>query len=566
MTSIYAREATAALPRLLSMLDRESIQPSFGSFDRDHWAWKFRDFPLTMLQYGLVPLASAWAGALPGHSAQRNERLLDWIIGAIDQTLSRQHACGAFDSVAPNTFDHGVTLAIAFVLDEAARLLGAALPASAALRVETALVRAADFALDSREGYAFISNHQALFALAYHGLFVRFDRAPLAEARDRALAGILSHQSRDGWYEEYGGPDPGYETLGLFYLSLLWERANPPGLLASLERSIEFLSHCILPDGSVGGAYGSRQTCHFFPGGLERLADVLPGAAAIAEFVRDRFESNNVVTLRNVDAENLPTLLHAYLDAAGSLARAEPRGEVPPLPCETLRGRRDFPASGITLMATDRYHALAHGARGGLLRVFDRRTGCLAYEDAGYVIQIGDQKWASQRAGSGNVTESSKGNVLCCRKRFFQYRPLLPTPFRMGVLRTLNLTLFRSRRLGAWIRDRLIQRLTFGGKPGAWELLRTIEFEPDEIRIHDRLARDSGHAPDRIELARSLGPVHMGSARYFHLSDLAETPLPDATGLREALTRSPTAILQFTLRFGLEAKVQLTSESEDSLE
>ncbi|MFQ5698646.1 MAG: hypothetical protein ACE5IL_10225 [Myxococcota bacterium] len=566
MTSIYASEAAAALPRLLSMLDRERHQPSFGSFDRDHWAWKFRDFPLTMLQYGLVPLAAVWAGALPGHAARHNDRLRDWIVGAIDQTLSRQHACGAFDSVAPNTFDHGVTLAMTFILDETARLLSDALPAPVGLRVERALARAADFALDSHEGYAFISNHRALFALAYHALFERFDRASFAEARDRALAGILAHQSPDGWYEEYGGPDPGYETLGLFYLSLLWERANPPGLLASLERSIEFLAHCVQPDGSVGGAWGSRQTRHFFPAGLERLAGALPRAGAIAHFVRDRLGSNAVVTLRSVDAENLPTLLHAYLDAAEHTPRGEPQGEIPSLPCQSLRGRRDFPASGITLTATDRYYALAHGARGGLLRVFERTTGRLCYEDAGYVIRTRGRSWVSQLAGLGSVCETSKGNVVRCRKRFFRYRPLLPTPLRMGLLRALNLTVFRSRRVGAWIRDRLVQRLVSGGRPGAFELLRTIEFHSDRIRVHDRLVRESRAAPDTVDLVRSLGPLHMGSARYFHASDLASTPLPQATGLREALARARTGTLDFTLRFGPQPGVQLLSDTGDLLQ
>ena len=53
----YRRLILEAVPRLLSQFDRESLSPTRGSFDRDHWSWKFRDFPVILLQAGLIPLA-----------------------------------------------------------------------------------------------------------------------------------------------------------------------------------------------------------------------------------------------------------------------------------------------------------------------------------------------------------------------------------------------------------------------------------------------------------------------------------------------------------------------------
>jgi len=58
---------------------------------------------------------------------------------------------------------------------------------------------------------------------------------------------IYDHQSREGWYEEYGGADPGYQTLCTFYLARLWQytgdgvcdlpRASYPKSIANIKKA-----------------------------------------------------------------------------------------------------------------------------------------------------------------------------------------------------------------------------------------------------------------------------------------------------------------------------------------
>jgi GNAT superfamily N-acetyltransferase len=57
---LYLSEVVQAAPRLWSALDRENGSPTYGSFYREHWGWKFRDFPITMLQIAHYPLAQLW--------------------------------------------------------------------------------------------------------------------------------------------------------------------------------------------------------------------------------------------------------------------------------------------------------------------------------------------------------------------------------------------------------------------------------------------------------------------------------------------------------------------------
>src|SRR5207253_7327847 len=75
---------------------------------------------------------------------------------------------------------------------------------------------------------------------------------------------ILAAQSREGWYEEYGGADPGYQTHATLYLARIWQQTRDVALLDSLRRSLAFLKHFIHPNGTLGGEHASRNTEFYF--------------------------------------------------------------------------------------------------------------------------------------------------------------------------------------------------------------------------------------------------------------------------------------------------------------
>src|SRR4030095_15108697 len=215
-----------------------------------------------------------------------NPQCLGWIEAAIESTIGRQHQNGSFDSVAPYTQDHGVTLAIAYALTETLRLMGDHVSAGLRESVEKTVKRSCDFALRSSEDYAFITNHQALFALALFNAHELLDETEYRRRAEDIVELILTRQSPDGWYLEYEGPDPGYESLGIFYLAQCWKLTGSSRLLNSLRRSVEFFAHCVHPDGSVGGVYGRRHTSLYYPGGFEILASQIPLAASVAYLMR----------------------------------------------------------------------------------------------------------------------------------------------------------------------------------------------------------------------------------------------------------------------------------------
>lgn len=560
VVAFYSTAALREAPRLLSLLDREPHSPTYGSFDREHWGWKFRDFPLGMQQTAVYPLALLWQHPFTDNPYHQNGRLLEWIFAAIQQTLDRQHENGAFDAFAPNEQDPGPTLGVLHGLLEAWRLVGAKASPQLTARFHSAARRACDFAMrrEETELHAFVSNHWALFAVALLDAAELLGAERYRRRSDQLIARIIREQSSDGWYNEYGGPDPGYESLGIFHLAVYWQRTGAPELLQSLRRSIEFYSHCVHPDGSVGGCYGSRHTALYFPGGFEILAGEIPEAAAVAAFLRKRLHRGNVLTPAVSDAENLPSQCYSYLEAALAAQRQADPATLP-LPCESLDGTRHFKDSGLTFAARDAYYAVVHGKRGGLCRVFDKRTGKLAYEDSGYVIRSAGKLWASQLAGLGAADEATAAGEVACAAQFAQVRPLVPTPARFLLLRLLNLTLFRSPALGEWLRRQIVARLILSRRPGPFALRRRIAFQQKAVAFHDLLEATAPAEVEAVELPRRFAGIHMGSAKYFHPAELEAIQQAPVADLARVLHGQRRAENRFRIELGENEKTELVA-------
>ena len=165
--------------------------------------------------------------------------------------------------------------------------------------------------------------------VALYGIFRLTGEARFERRCWHFVQRIYDHQSAEGWYEEYGGADPGYQTHGTFYLAWLWHHTRDAMLQASLERSVVFLKHFIHPNGTLGGEYGSRNTEFYFPACFEILAAAIPDAARIAHFMRPWVTAHTMACLWTMDLYNMFPMLNNYLLATDYAApRCSTRGSV----------------------------------------------------------------------------------------------------------------------------------------------------------------------------------------------------------------------------------------------
>lgn len=510
-------------PRVLGMLDREPLSPTRGCMDRTYWAWKFTDFPGARFQEGLFFLSFLVQTPLPHNPYYASGRLLSWIGGGFEYWCHIQRRRGDFDEAYPYEGSLAATAFTSFYLAEAFERVGEQLPAATASEVKRSLVRAGSWLLRHDEAHGFLSNHLAAAAAALLHAY-RISGEARFERRFRFfLEKVLDRQSREGWYEEYGGADPGYQTHGSLYLARIWQLTGDAALLASLDRSVAFLAHFVHPDGSLGGEYASRNTQTYYPAAFEMLADQSAAAAWIATTLRSSVSSLAAAGLGSVDRYNLFPLLNNYVFAELGLQACRDSALTPagPSPEPALLY---FADAGIVKVRRERYDLVLGLRKGGVLRIFDRRSRRLVYADAGYIGRRRGKLVSSQWEDPQREVQVGPEEARVTG-RFHQVpRPVMRPGLFLG-FRLFSLTLGRVPAFAAWLKKTLVRALITRQRELEVSFARRVCFADEQVEVEDRIEALSDSL-DELVHAERFTTIHMGSSRYFVPHELSDTGHP----------------------------------------
>ena len=510
-TDALGTQITRAIRRLMSEQDRDPYSPTYGCFDRRYWGWKLADMPDASLQRSLQALAAALRDSSSG--CRRDARLHESLAAGLRYAAAIQRRDGSFDQAFPYERSVSVTafLLHAFVdvlLDVDETMLDRATQSC----VEHAAHRAAGFLCSYPERHADIANHQAAAALALAMAGERFGMPRYTASAARCLDRVLSRQSPEGWFVEYNGADPGYQTLCLYYLALLRERYPSMVPADALGRSLDFVSCCIHPDGTFGGEYGSRRTSVFYPGGIALLQRAFPLAIAIMRVMTASIAAEQTTTLTDIDVGNLAPLLCNYQLAIRSGVVPAANGESARLPCETV-GSRDLPGAGIFVRSTAGYFAILGASNGGVLKVFDKNTARAIWDDGGYVGKAGSRMLSTQATDRGRHVVIH-GETIELEAPFYETSPPAPTPWTFAVLRVASLTIMRLAIIGEAVKRMLVRLLITGKHRHPAQVRRRVTFGTQAVSFEDEIVTSGEHF-DWLSCGRKFVAIHMASAKYF---------------------------------------------------
>jgi hypothetical protein len=507
--------AETACRHLLSEQDRDQFSPTYGCFDRRFWAWKLVDFPEATFQRNVYPLA--WY-LKNGPNEQMKKVLIGSVTAGLEFAGKIQHKNGSFDQAFPNEFSFGATAFLLHPMLEAFNSIAEFLSEQEQGKSQQVLYRAAGFLSAYNETHGHIANHLAGAVLSLYSAADMFAEPRFASRADLIVEKILSRQSTEGWFVEYEGADPGYQTLCMYYLAQVY-RLRPTGRLKhALERSVDFLAHFIHPDGTFGGEYGSRRTAIYYPGGMALLADEFPLAAAMTRFMVRSVAEKETITLSDVDMGNLAPLLSNY---ALALQAAPVAGGDAVLPCEQETVCRDFPEAGLYVRGTGRYYAIEGVSNGGVLKVFDKKARKPLWNDAGYAGQDSKGQWVTtQMTVLGNHAEVEGDSVILDVPFYFMRREL-PTPWRFVLLRVLNLTMMLNVALGNLVKSILANMLIVGKDKTSMRLKRVVRFSDEFVYLTDTIRSKPSIKLNRLSYGMPFVSIHMASAKYFEHGDNA---------------------------------------------
>ena len=377
-----------------------------------------------------------------------------------------------------------------------------------------------NYIIRNDETHGLISNHlsTAVAALIRWDEMTEGDNLALSKA-ELLLERILQSQSSEGWFMEYEGADPGYQSLCTHYLADVHLIRKDLCLLEPLTSSIRFLWHFANPDGSFGGHYGSRSTRFYYPSGILALANEIPEAGALSVFLSDSIAAQKVVSLTSIDEPNLTPMFNSYcwatvLAQESAIKQTEQiRDYIVPCNSEKIF-RKNFPQAGIVLdRGTDHYTVINYKKGGVIQHYLNAKQNLI---DTGIVIKSSREKFGSSQHYDVRAEIEFKNSIITIKSQIAEMPKRLPTPFQFLILRILCLSLFRFSGIRELIKRALVKFLIT--RPRLWPIWnrRKIELGRD-LRIDDEYILPPGYAA--IPELKVFVPIHMASQGYWQMQD-----------------------------------------------
>jgi hypothetical protein len=488
------------LPRLLTQVCRDPNSPAYGSFDRNWWHYKIRDFSSVILQQGGYALAVA--SALP--EFVRDQRALTALAaGACRFWNTRAEKLRAFEEYYP--WEEGYpplafsTLAVSKLVAEGVVPLGDVLPG---------LTKAARQLQGRFEAQA--TNQQVAGTAALSGI-----RKVAPELVDESVfrdlcSRTLSCQQEEGWFMEYGGPDLGYLAVTMDCLWDIFDTTGDERFRESARRALHFIARFSSLPRSGAGLHNARNTDYIVPYGIARFLGDL----------RERGTAAHVLQAFFADASSPEHFLAAVDDRyychyiGHSLFRALPLIRA----WEAAGGAKTGGPSESYLLKGCGYYfhrgvggtcdALVSGRKGGIATFWLQGH---EVSDFGWVVRTEKADWVSHW-WSDDWRLEPLGQGLRVEGRLTPHIENESTPFRHMVLRGVSL-LFGRRIIGL-----LKEKMIFKEKRSVdYRFSRDVEWLDNGVRITDVI-----HVPPlgRVTRAPRSSKRHVASADSFHPQDL----------------------------------------------
>jgi hypothetical protein len=460
-----AARALAEIPRILTLQDRVPVSPTYGCFDRQYWHYRIIDFPSGMAQKHVLPLALVWALDLPGNRYRGQAEIRAAVEAGIRYAARSAHADGSCDDYYPYERASGAAAFSLLACLDAANIIGLGEDAEI-----YAFFRLRAGWLASHEESGRLSNHEALICACLARLAERFG-GEWEGLLQRRLARLLSWQSNEGWFDEYGGSDPGYLTLTVAQLADLDRRRPELGLRPAIEAAVRFLHTMLHPDGTLGGEYTSRATVNYFPHGLEIAGTWLPLALAINDRALPRFGDAAVS-----DDRLFGHHLTSWLLTCRELRQERPGSA--PLPSERIA----YPEARLLVDVRGDRRLYLGWSKGGAFRLFQGERLLLA--DTGPTFALAGGRVAVTHLESENQVELGEDHSRIAGTMAWAKSARL-TPAKSVVLRAIMLTLGRF--FPDLVRRTLQKLLVTGRKEAPFRYRREIAWEGTDLIVRDEV-------------------------------------------------------------------------------
>jgi hypothetical protein len=523
-------------PRLLTQACRDLNSPFYGSFDRNWWHYRIRDFSSAILQQGGY---TAYLCSQSDSFAAYEHELKHLAHGAALFWNRRAKRRGAFEEYYPREQGYPPlafsTLAMAkLALEE---VVGEDEIAAGLKKAARQLQRR----FESQAGNQQVAG---LAALAV----IRKIRPELVKEEGylRLKARTLSLQEGEGWYTEYDGPDLGYLSVTLDCLWDLYDVTGDRDYLSSAEAALDFMHGFIVRRLGGAGMHNARNTDYIVPYGICRFLE--HGDEVVKK------KSETILALVYRDMENENHFFHAIDDRywshyiGHSVVRAQllldGKSDLKKRAISTKMKESDpspiaftYDAAGYIFrdLQEGKKRMLVSAMKGGVFTLYNQ-TGTIL-SDYGWVARSGKKQFVNHWwSDSWNVIEESDSIVIS--GALFPHSEKTSTPFLHFGLRVVSFV------FGSALTSLLRNILIFKSKSSNLRFRRRIDMAVDSVIVTDTI--EGIDKKVLLERAPRASKRHVASADSWHSEDfsLRKTGDPMETIVRDNNSVVVTTIIQ----------------------
>tara|TARA_B100001540_G_C15754784_1_gene618816 strand:- start:448 stop:1536 length:1089 start_codon:yes stop_codon:yes gene_type:complete len=319
----------------------------------------------------------------------------------------------------------------------------------------------------------------------------------------------------EGWSLEYDGPDLGYLTATVSFLSKSQLLRYDERIQKVIDDSICFISYFAQPDGGFGGIISSRNTVHVYPDGFElnKIKNKISYSLSV-HFLKSLHLMNTANPIVMPD-RYLGYRIVEYFETAITRRRIEEiESTLLKLPFEKNSFTKIFQQSGIIVKKTKYYYIIINLSKGGAVKIFDVVNNKLILSDSGITVCGERESYTSSWIDPNYNFEIIDDNYYVKGELV---KIVSPYQFTSGMI-IFRLIQMSFGRIGlfAYYMKILIKKLFISGiKRSKIQFSRNIKISSNKIVIEDRLRSKKHYNIKRILIGGEFHYRYVPQSRYF---------------------------------------------------
>lgn len=469
--------------RLLSLMDRNCFSETRGSFDRDYWLHKTRDFSSAARQQGMLALSHYYLNKETEYF--KSNQILTYIEWSIEYTGKIQNSDGSFDEWYPN--ERGWAGPTAYIIHTCCRtykLLENDLNKDSLTTLRNIIEKGAIHLTKSDE-LQVITNHIAIAATALFESYQITKKTSFKNHYTVLRKKILDNFQDEGWCLEYDGPDIGYQSATISFLTHVLAEESDSELEYLINKSFDFISHFIAPSGEILNSVSSRNTTNHFYFGYAHWSKL--GNITAKKLYSLSILGKSPLPQHNEDhyfLYRLPELLEAlYIDKP--LENVDHK-----LACEIAdANENEFKKSGIMTLNTADKYIVMNLRKGGTLSVFDKNTELIS-NDNGLLLKRGSNSFCTNLISHNHKFSFKSSTTFNCSGNFIKVPTQYFNPLKLILFRLALLLVAFNRKTAYWFKNAIKGILITPKKHIDISFERIIHISDDKIEVKNIIAGD----------------------------------------------------------------------------